>query len=149
MRIVILGANGLLGSDLTKLFLNDDSYEVFALTKDDLDITRIADVKLKLFQLRPNIIINAVAYSNVEKAEQEKELACLVNGEAVKFLAEVAVDINATLIHYSTDFVFDGKEKGGYPEYYPDLKPLNAYGFSKALGKPEFQEFREFMKRED
>ena len=148
MRIAILGSNGLLGTDLKYIFKNLSDYEVANLTRKDLDVTNLRQVKLKLFELRPDVIINATGFTNVKACENElssKELAYNVNGDAIKNLAETAVDINASLVHFSSDYVFDGKEKEGYPEYYPHLRPLNVYGYSKALGETNISKIQKIV----
>ena len=132
-KVLILGARGMLGQALGREF---SSYQPVCWDKSDLDITDKERVEEKLLQLRPEIIINAAAYTDVDAAETNEDLAILINGLAVGYLAKAAKDIGAVLIHYSTDYVFDGKKKAGYSE---DDKPnpINAYGRSKLRGEQE------------
>jgi len=128
-KIVITGAGGMLGSDLSRVFPR-----AISLTHKQLDITDRDKVFLKISELKPDIVINAAAYTNVEGAEDEKEKADLLNSTAVLYLAEACRDTGAILVHYSTDYVFDGGKKTGYDE--SDIpNPLNAYGRSKLGGE--------------
>lgn len=100
----------------------------------ELDITKREDVIKKVADLKPELVINAAAYTDVDGCETNKELAMNVNGYAVGYIAEACNKINAPLVHISTDYVFDGKKSGGYLE--EDKKnPINVYGQSKALGE--------------
>lgn len=132
MRILILGAKGMLGRGLMKEFSEDD---VISWGKNDLDITSPSEVKNKIFKLKPEIIINSAAYTNVDSAENNCQLVMKVNGEAVGYIAEMAQEIEAKLIQISTDYVFDGQLKDGYEEDYKIRSPLNIYGISKLLGE--------------
>ena len=88
----------------------------------------------KISDLLPEIVINAAAYTAVDEAEQNKNLVYKINGCAVGFLATVCKEINAILVHFSTDYVFDGENHNGYKENHP-YRPINIYGKSKALGE--------------
>lgn len=103
----------------------------------ELDITNEREVLAKIGKLKPQMIINCAAYTNVDKAEEEKGLAFKVNAEGVKNLAKAAVKTGAILIHYSTDYVFDGKKKEGYTEDDIPSNPVNIYGASKLQGEEE------------
>lgn len=140
MKILILGAKGMLGRELCRVFRE---HEVFAWDFGDLDITKEAEVMEKIGALRPNLIINAAAYNNVDKAEEEREKANLINGRAVGFLTRAADEADATLIHYSTDYVFDGKNETGYAEGAAP-HPISAYSESKFLGETEIQKANKF-----
>ena len=133
MKVLILGAKGNLGGQLVKVF----GSEATSWDREDLDITNREEVAAKISGLKPEVIINAIAYNAVDKCEAdeaEKVLAQKLNGEAVGYLAEAALAINAVFIHYSTDYVFSGEDKGGYDE---DAKPgpISNYGASKLLGE--------------
>ncbi len=128
-----MGAKGMLGKELARVF---GGKEIFAWDFEDLDITKEAEISEKIGVLRPDLIINAAAYNNVDKAEEEHEKANLINGRAVGFLAQAAENIGATFIHYSTDYVFDGEKADGYAEN-DAPNPLSAYGASKLLGETE------------
>lgn len=131
-KILILGAGGMLGRELAGIFGDCDS----ALSdKNDLDITDEKAVRGRISELKPGIIINAAAYTAVDDCEIHKNLAMKVNGEAVGYLAESANDNGAVFIHYSTDYVFDGKNFRGYKENDESRDPVNVYGESKLLGE--------------
>lgn len=133
MKILILGAKGNLGSQLVKVFGVDS----VAWDQADLDITRREEVLKKITALKPEVIINATAYNAVDKCEEieaENILAQKLNGEAVANLADAALEIKATLIHYSTDYVFNGENERGYYES-DNTDPINNYGRSKILGE--------------
>ncbi len=138
-KILILGAKGMLGQDLARIFEehNEDKAN-FILTlwdKEDIDITDEYQVKTKLAELQPEIIINCAAYTAVDDCETNKDLALAVNNRAVGYLAQTGQKIGAVLIHISTDYVFDGKNKIGYTEDSQEFGPLNFYGESKLLGE--------------
>ena len=121
----------MLGSELSLVFadLKPICWDI-----DDLDITKEEIVQKRIREMSPSVIINASAYTNVDGAEDNEELANRINGTAVGHLAKTAELIGAKLIHYSTDYVFNGKNKYGYKESdKPD--PVNAYGRSKLLGE--------------
>ena len=109
-------------------------HEYIAFNSKDLDITNFEKVKHSLQKLKPRIIINASAYTDVDNAENDAHSAFKVNSEAVKNLSTAAATINSILIHISTDYVFDGFLKSGYSEdYLPN--PLSVYGKSKLEGE--------------
>jgi len=131
-KILILGAKGMLGSDLMKEF---EDIKPIGWDIEDIDITDEKDVKKKIGSIKPQVIINAAAYTNVDNCEINKDLAMKVNGYAVGLLAQISKETQAILVHYSTDYVFSGDKKEGYKE---DDKPgptLNIYGESKLLGE--------------
>ncbi len=120
-----------------KIF-EQDAYQVVGWDKDDVDITDKNLVTEKIQESRPDIIINTAAYNNVDKCEEESELelAREINGMVPGYLAEAALNIGSILIHYSSDYVFDGLKKDGYQENdTPD--PVNKYGETKLLGEKE------------
>ncbi len=128
-KILIIGANGMLGSDLN-LVLSPK----WAFGHSDLDITNRQEVMGKISALKPDVIINCAAFTNVDGAEDDPEGAFLVNGEAVSYLVEAAKNVDAVLVHFSTDYVFDGKKDGEYEE--DDFTgPINVYGKSKLRGE--------------
>ncbi len=144
MRILILGKNGMLGRDLMDVFSKDD---FIALGKEDLDITDRDRVFEKFMTIQPDVVINATGYTNVNKAESEPESANDINGYAVGVLAQGCREIDATFVHFSTDYVFKGIKKSGYNEEdMPD--PINAYGKSKALGEHLMMEEMEMLNGE-
>ena len=137
MKILIIGAKGNLGAQLVKVF--SDGYDVIAWDREELDVTDENLVIKQIIDVKPDIIINAVAYNAVDKCEtdkQEFELAKKLNGGAVGYLAEAAINIGAILIHYSTDYVFSGENKDGYKE--SDMpSPISKYGMTKLMGEQE------------
>lgn len=128
MRVLLTGRNGQVGWELERLL--DD---VVATDRNQLDLsgTRISEF---VSRVKPDVIINAAAYTAVDKAESEKALAMRVNGAAPGVLAEAAKRAGALLVHYSTDYVFDGEKKGAYVED-DRPNPLSAYGSSKLEGE--------------
>ena len=141
MKILILGT-GLLGQEFTHTpsRVVDKTLGVVAQRtswgRQELDITDPTQVHKKITRLKPSVIINCAAYTKVDAIQQDKQKAYLVNGTAVKYLAEVARSIDATLVHYSTDYVFDGTTSKGYREDHPPaLTPPNEYGTSKLQGE--------------
>ena len=131
MRYLILGKDGMLGHDLEHVFGNED-FVAYGL--NDLDITDHDAVSAKLMTVEPDVVINATGYTNVDLAEKEEEKANKINGYGVGLLAKTCREIEATLVHFSTDYVFNGQKKAGYKE--EDVTgPVNAYGRSKALGE--------------
>ena len=138
MKILLLGHNGLLGSELKNVFYPDYNLVVFG--RNDLDITNEKEVLQKIEEIKPRIIMNAAGYTAVDNAESEKDLAMAVNGYAVGYLAKAARKVNALLVHYSTDYVFLGDKEGGYLEDDASAEvPSTAYGQSKLLGEQELQ----------
>lgn len=136
MKILITGANGQLGKDFQK-YLKENSIEYIATDSPDLDITSLKQLR-QFTEENKNIthIINCAAYNAVDKAEEEWEKAYSINGLGVRNLALISNEINAELIHYSTDYVFSG-DKGSKYTIYDTPNPINKYGESKALGEKE------------
>ncbi len=132
MRIMLTGATGQVGWELARSLM--PLGEVIALTRNQCDLSRPETIPEIVQQIKPDIIINAAAFTAVDKAEQEEELATTINGTAVGVLAEQAKIHNALLIHYSTDHVFDGSKPTPYTET-DTPNPINAYGRSKLLGE--------------
>lgn len=133
--ILITGAKGQLGYDFQRLFDEIDE-KYIATDRDDLDITDIEKVREFVKEKNITLIINCVAYNNVDKAEDEPELCKKLSTYAPRDLAIVAKEIGADYITYSTDFVFDGKKKAPYTE--EDIpNPLSVYGKSKYEGEKE------------
>jgi len=136
MHVLIIGAKGMLGRALQKQFEAD---QVVSWDKDELDITDREQVFEHLPICEPDLVINAAAYTNVEKAEEEEMVANKVNGDAVGYLAEACAKLDIPLVHISTDYVFPGNKKEGYTEDETTTESLNAYGRSKLLGEQLLQ----------
>ncbi len=133
-QILLLGANGQLGHELNKsLSLLGN---VIATTRQQCDLTDLQTLTHLISQVRPNIIINATAYTAVDKAEQDDQEAFKVNCHALAHLSACAKQQKSLLIHYSTDYVFDGTKQKPYNET-DKPNPLNVYGQSKLSGENE------------
>jgi dTDP-4-dehydrorhamnose reductase len=133
MRIVVIGANGQLGSDVVEAF-GDKGDEVRALTHSDIEITSVDSVSRALVPVEPQVIVNTAAMHHVETCEHEPERAFAVNALGPRNLARVACDLDAVLIHVSTDYVFDGGKESPYDES-DAPRPLNVYGNTKLAGE--------------
>ena len=113
MKVVILGAKGMLGRDLGKVFYDLSPY---LLDKDELDVTNEKGTSALFRNLKPDLVINAAAYTDVDGCETNKDLAMKVNADAPGYLARASRDVGAVFVHYSTDYVFDGGKSEGYKE---------------------------------
>ncbi|MBB1474340.1 dTDP-4-dehydrorhamnose reductase [Shewanella sp. SG41-3] len=134
MKILIAGKNGQVGSCLVDLLEAQAELTFLALASEELDITDPVQVDKIVTEFRPNIIVNAAAYTAVDKAEQECELANAINRDGPQHLALAANKINAVIIHISTDYVFDGDSAESYTE--SDVTaPQGEYGRSKLAGE--------------
>ncbi len=132
MKIVILGAKGMLGSDLAKVFAD---FKPHLFDKDEIDITNKNALIGLLKKIKPDIVINAAAYTDVDGCEENRDLAMKVNADAPGYLAEVSESIGAIFVHYSTDYVFSGNNENGYSEDDDPGDPVNFYGESKLAGE--------------
>lgn len=132
MKVLITGSAGQLGWELQRSA--PLGYQLTAVDADSLDITDKAAVEAFVSELKPNVIINAAAYTAVDKAESEVELAYAVNQYGVEYLARAAEDNGSRLIQISTDFVFDGDHSTPYAPT-DSLNPLSVYGASKLAGE--------------
>jgi dTDP-4-dehydrorhamnose reductase len=132
VKVLVTGAGGQVATALVKL--KPEGVELICLGQSELDIADRGTVRRRVAVLDPDVIINAAAYTAVDKAESEKDLAERVNGAAPGYLAEAAHANGARLLHISTDFVFDGRASSPYQ---PDAAtaPLGAYGLSKLHGE--------------
>lgn len=137
-KVLIIGSLGMLGQELVKVFGQNKKYQIFAWDKNEIDISDQQDVDSKISNLKPDIIINAAAFNDVDGAQNPKlfEIAKEINGLAPGYLAKVAKNIDAVLIHFGTDYVFDGQNKNGYKEN-SRPNPISNYGQSKLLGEQE------------
>lgn len=136
MRILLTGKTGQVGSELIAALA--PLGPVIACDRNALDLADPDAIVTKVHEVRPEIIVNAAAYTAVDRAESEPELAMAVNGTAPGILAAEAARVGALLVHYSTDYVFDGTKQGAYDE--DDVpNPLNVYGRSKLAGERAIQ----------
>lgn len=132
MNILLTGKNGQVGWELQRALLPLGRVDAFG--HRELDLADAGVVRRKLDEVRPDIIVNAAAYTAVDKAESETDLAQAVNAAAPALLAQEAAQRGALLIHYSTDYVYDGAKAVPYVETDPTA-PLGAYGRSKLAGE--------------
>lgn len=137
MNIVLFGRNGQLGSEFQRSLLGLGN--LTCLDYEDLDLCDIHALQQALNELKPNLIVNASAYTAVDRAETEQETAMKINALAPGAMAEWARNSGAALIHYSTDYVFDGGKGSPYVESDP-ANPLNMYGKSKLAGEENIQQ---------
>lgn len=133
MKILVTGANGQVGHCLQQQLANSH-WELVALTRAELDISDAQAVEKAVQHIQPAVIINAAAYTAVDKAEQERELAFAINRDGPANLARAAKQINAAILHISTDYVFAGDAEGVYSEDSPTA-PQGVYGQSKLEGE--------------
>lgn len=136
MKILLFGKNGQLGWELNRSL--QPLGKVIALGREKADFSDPESLREIVREIKPDVIVNAVAYTAVDKAEDEEDLAAIINSVAPGILAEEAFRIDALLIHYSTDYVFDGTKKGPYIET-DEPKPVNAYGRTKLSGEKALQ----------
>ncbi len=132
MKILLTGRNGQVGSELVGLL--QPLGEVLATERSELDLADAQAIRRVLRERRPDVIVNPAAYTAVDKAETEEALAARINGEAPGVMAEEAKRLGALLVHYSTDYVFDGAAERPYREDDP-VRPLGAYGRTKLEGE--------------
>jgi dTDP-4-dehydrorhamnose reductase len=133
MRLLVAGARGLLGVAITREFSGDSELHAFA-GRTDLDLTDEAAVRSAVMNVRPDAVVNCAAFSGVDAAEERAADALAVNAFGTLALARAAREIGAVLVHYSTDFVFDGNIDRPYTE--EDAPgPRSFYGLSKLLGE--------------
>jgi len=137
MRILLLGKYGQLGWELQRTLATLG--QLFSYDFPEIDLRNQDQIHRLLRDSRPEVIINATAYTAVDKAESEEDIAMMVNADAAGLLAQEALDMDAALIHYSTDYVFDGTKSNPYVEN-DTPNPLGAYGRSKLAGEQAIQQ---------
>lgn len=131
-KILLTGKNGQVGWELQRSLATLG--KVIALDRGELDLADADAIRRKVREIQPHIIVNPAAYTAVDKAESEPELAMAINGVAPGIFAEETKKLNAFLVHYSTDYVFDGGKVGAYREE-DAPNPLSVYGSSKLAGE--------------
>ncbi|HIU92872.1 MAG TPA: dTDP-4-dehydrorhamnose reductase [Candidatus Limenecus avicola] len=138
-RILVTGANGMLARDLCPM-LEDADFEVIETTRNELDVTDELQVRRVISDVKPDYVIHCAAYTNVDKAEEEPEIAELVNAKSAEYIAKACNSNNAVMIYISTDYVFDGIQTR---PYIPDdiATPIGAYGLSKLHGEEAVRKF--------
>lgn len=139
MKVLVTGANGMLGQDLCPI-LEDEGYEVVETDIHNLDITDETQVLEVLEKEKPNFVIHCAAYTNVDKAEEDIETARLINAKGTENIAKACAEIDATMVYISTDYVFNGE---GTRPYLPTDKPepLNNYGLTKYEGEEAVKKY--------
>ena len=136
MKILLTGSNGQVGFELNKKL--SALGEVIATDREELNLEDAQAIRSFIDQTRPDIIINPAAYTAVDKAESEPELAHLINVSAPEVLADKARELDIPLIHFSTDYVFDGLKKGAYVET-DQTNPQSVYGKTKCEGEEKIR----------
>lgn len=131
MKILVTGATGQVGFELRRTLATLG--EVIAVDLPEIDFADLDSVRACMREIRPQLVVNAAAYTAVDKAEADPDLAMRINGDAPGVLAEEAKRLGAPIIHYSTDYVFDGAKTGPYVEL-DAANPLSVYGKSKLAG---------------
>ncbi len=132
MKVIVIGSNGQLGSEIVSQFQPD--HEVIGLTHSDIEIANIDSASRVLSDLKPDAIINTAAYHNLPECEKHPDISFQVNAIGALNLAKVCNDLDATLVHFSTDYVFDGAKKKPYVET-DKANPLNIYALTKLNGE--------------
>ncbi|MBQ9246716.1 dTDP-4-dehydrorhamnose reductase [bacterium] len=142
MKILVTGANGMLGQDLCPI-LEDYDFDVIETDINNMDITDKKNVKEVISAYLPDYVIHCAAYTNVDKAEEEKETAFKINEEGTKNIASICKELDIPIIYISTDYVFDGTKSGKYlPSDKPN--PINTYGQSKLAGEKAIEKNRKY-----
>lgn len=136
MKILLTGATGQVGWELARTLLPVG--EIIALDRSQADLADLSALRVIIQQYKPDVIVNPAAYTAVDKAETEQKLAFLINAEAPGIFAEEAKKIGALLVHYSTDYVFDGTKSTLYMED-DTTNPISVYGQSKLAGEQAIQ----------
>jgi dTDP-4-dehydrorhamnose reductase len=136
VKILLTGATGQVGWELARTLLPVG--EIIALDRSQADLADLSALRVIIQQYKPDVIVNPAAYTAVDKAETEQKLAFLINAEAPGIFAEEAKKIGALLVHYSTDYVFDGTKSTLYMED-DTTNPISVYGQSKLAGEQAIQ----------
>ena len=152
VKVVVIGSNGLLGQTLVNKLYSQADYKLYAMASGEnrnskatdfsyfeINISDFKTIKLQLNLIAPDFIINALAMTNVDACEVEQDNCDAINVHFVKELAIISKELNAKLIHISTDFIFDG-EKGDFYEEQDTPNPVNYYGLSKLKAEQAVQE---------
>lgn len=138
MKVVITGANGQLGRDVARVFAAENA-EVLAWGREDLDIADAAGARKKIKEIKPELIIHAAAYTQVDACESQEDLAYTQNALGARNIAAAALASGAAMVYVSTDYVFDGKSTKMYREDDSPI-PLNVYGRTKLAGEKMIRE---------
>ncbi|MCH1625061.1 dTDP-4-dehydrorhamnose reductase [Fredinandcohnia quinoae] len=138
-KVLITGGTGQLGIDISEV-LKGQQYDVYAFSREELDISNNSQVIEKLNKIKPDIVIHSAAYTKVDLAEENQDDAYLINAIGTRNVAVAADKIKAKLVYISTDYVFDGEKQGKYNEF--DIpNPKNVYGRTKLAGENIVRDF--------
>lgn len=138
MRFLVTGVRGQLGYDIVRELKKRGYTDILEFDKDDMDLTKEEEVRSKILETRPDVVFHCAAYTAVDNAEDNEELARMVNVEGTKYLSEVTREIGAKLIYISTDYVFDGRKPYGETYEVDDqVNPMSVYGKTKFAGEEE------------
>ena len=140
MKYIITGSSGQLAKAFIEYF-KKENINFFAPSEQDLDITDKNKILKIIQEYKPNVIINCAAYNNVELAQTDNSTAIMINKTAVQYLSEISNAHNIKLVHFGTDYVFDGKKNDFYTEE-DTTNPLNEYGKSKLCGESEALKYK-------
>ena len=136
-KVLLLGSSGQLGRTIFDKLRKDFDVSIF--NRPELNFTKKMNLRNHILEVRPNFLINACAYTDVDAAETNHDMAYELNSELPSFLAEVSKDIDCLLVHYSSDYVFDGEKKSPYKEK-DNCSPINIYGKTKKKGEENISE---------
>ena len=134
MRVLLTGSKGMLAEEFVSECRNRKDYTIIAPEEEECNITDISSIRNAVNNINPRALINCAAYTDVDACERNQEKAFSVNGEGVKNLIQICKENGILLVHFSTDFVFDGEKKSPYTEE-DKPNPLSIYGESKLLGE--------------
>lgn len=133
--ILVTGAKGMLGMDLMTLLENHSEYNPIGYGRDDMNITHLDSVEKEVLKVKPDIVVNCAAYTDVEGAEDHIDDAYQVNAYGAEYLARATKELGIPLVQVSTNFVFDGSQEEPYREDQDAKTPINVYGSSKLRGE--------------
>ncbi|WP_339060915.1 dTDP-4-dehydrorhamnose reductase [Tepidibacillus marianensis] len=139
LKVLITGANGQLGKDMTNLLL-EENYKVYAFSRQELDITNEIQVNTVMEEIKPDVVIHTAAYTKVDLAESEPDEAYRVNAFGTRNIAVASESVGAKLVYVSTDYVLNGEGNKPYTEY-DEVDPINVYGKSKLAGEQMVRDF--------
>lgn len=131
MKVAVTGSEGMLGRDIGRVF---SDIELVSFTYETLDITVLDEVVERISEVRPDYVINAAAFTDVDRCESDPDLAYRVNGLGARNIAIACEEAGCPVVQISTDYVFDGEKNGPYNEW-DDTNPVNQYGLSKLMGE--------------
>lgn len=140
MRFLVTGVNGQLGYDVVKELKRRGYLDVLAPSRMEFDITDREHMQKYIQEKRPDVIFHCAAYTNVDQAESNQEVAYQVNVDGTKNIVDMAKEIDAKVVYISTDYVFDG-EKDGYYDVFDQPNPKSVYGRTKFLGEEEVRKY--------